>query len=598
MQKKSRLGRLTTLVLEGRLALPVMLGLLSLGFSLAGWLSYLAAAPEMGLTLKIVTAVGRALGAFVPDGAHFERANITAKIGAALGMLATTSTAALLALALLRQEITRFRFRFLARGHHIMVGDSVFASRLAAALQSAGHTVVQAMPESQGQRFTDQSMQLPMQLTPGNVHRTLRVRQAAQVIVDLGEEEETLSFARQLSVDLASASAPPRLLINVGETTLSHYFADLAAASSKTLRPDLFCLNELVARQMLATYPLFLQAATQAQPHVHALIIGFGNLGEAIFDQIMLTSLAGDLLPPKVTILDVHGDALARRFAARRPHVLESLDVTILDFNAEADIIESGGPLEKLMSTRAAITAIFVTLASDVQSIRVALMVHGFQSRTGKLNAPIFYRCHKDSADALSHETDFFKWPSPTDTMTPLIRLGLNDAALARAVQPGSARELMAQRLHAVYAKTADATLPGAQPWPLLAETYRRANVRAADHLAAKLWTLGLSDVVVAGLDPATPPNLPEAARTHIQTLAPGDASLRRLAALEHGRWVIDRKLDGWRYGAERNNAQRLHPMLTDWANVRADAVEVAKDEAVVLESLKAAIAVQNELDG
>jgi hypothetical protein len=594
MQKKSRLGRLTTLVLEGRLALPVLLGLLSLGFSVVGWLSYLAEAPEMSWPLKLATTLGRTLGAFVPDGAHFERANTTAKVGATLGMLATTCTGALLALALLRQEIARFRFRFLASGHHIVVGDSVFASRMAAALQSAGHKVIQALPEGKGQRFTDRSMQLPLPLTPKTVERALRARRATQVIVDLGADEETLSFARRFGRLLSSVPAPPRLLVSVSETTLTRYFADLASHSSAALRPDLFCQNTLVARQMLATYPLFLQAATQAQPRVHALIIGFGNLGEAIFDQIMLTSLAGDLLPPKVTILDVHGDVLARSFAARRPHVLQSLDVTILDFNAEADIIESDGPLMQLINTPAPITAVFVALASDAQSIRVALMVHGFQARTGKLKAPIFYRCNNDSADALHDDAHETPWPWASTDNAPLIRLGLSDTALVRAVLPGSARELMAQRLHAAYRATADAAQPAAQPWATLADTYRRANVRAADHLAAKVWTLGLPGVTIDGLDPGAPPQVPEAARMRIAALAPGDAALRRLAALEHGRWVIDRKLDGWRYGAVRDNMQRLHPMLIDWDSLRHDAVEVAKDEAVVLESLRAVIGAQD----
>jgi hypothetical protein len=588
MRKKSRLGRLTILVLEGRLALPVLLGLLSLGFSLTGWISYLAPAPDMGWPLKLATAFGRTLGAFVPDGAHFERANVAAKIGASFGMLATATTGTLLALTLLGQEIFRFRFRFLAKGHHLVVGDSSFARRIASALQDSGLTVVQAVPEAAHQRHEDHALRLPMLLSPSEVQRAARASKAAQIIIDLGPEEETLVFAKQLGRDLAHTKAPPQLLVNVGETNLVHYFAGLTPAADTGLRADLFCQNELIARQMLAAYPLFLQAAAQGQPFVHALVIGFGDLGENIFDQIMLTSLAGDLLAPKITLLDVRGDALARNFAARRPHVLEQLGVTVIDFNAEADIVDSIGPLAPLMDEASAITAIFVTLATDAQSIRVALMLRAFQERTGKLKAPIFFRCREDSADALSDAA--VAWPCTGVAMPPLIRLGMSDAALVRAVLPSNAREQLAQRLHATYTKTADTSLPAHQPWPRLAETYRRANVRAADHLAAKLWTLGVPAASLCGLDPGAAPVLSAQAQARIAALTPGDPQLLRLAALEHGRWMIDRQLDGWRYGSARDNAQRLHPMLVDWTIMRKEAQEVAKDEALVLESLRAAL--------
>ena len=37
------------------------------------------------------------------------------------------------------------------------------------------------------------------------------------------------------------------------------------------------------------------------------------------------------------------------------------------------------------------------------------------------------------------------------------------------------------------------------------------------------------------------------------------------LAKMEHDRWVRDKERDGWRYGPERNDEQKLHPLMVPW---------------------------------
>ncbi len=65
----------------------------------------------------------------------------------------------------------------------------------------------------------------------------------------------------------------------------------------------------------------------QAQPRVHLVIIGLGNLGEAILVDTLMNSCAYDLLSPKVTVLDVNRKAVAGRIRAAYPRLLEtSLD--------------------------------------------------------------------------------------------------------------------------------------------------------------------------------------------------------------------------------------------------------------------------------
>ena len=66
----------------------------------------------------------------------------------------------------------------------------------------------------------------------------------------------------------------------------------------------MFDENRAIARYTLARDPLFVMASANKQPRVHAVVIGFGDLGEKLHDQILLTCAACSLDLPRVTVLD------------------------------------------------------------------------------------------------------------------------------------------------------------------------------------------------------------------------------------------------------------------------------------------------------
>jgi hypothetical protein len=85
----------------------------------------------------------------------------------------------------------------------------------------------------------------------------------------------------------------------------------------------------------------------------------------------------------------------------------------------------------------------------------------------------------------------------------------------------------------------------------------RASNRRVVGHIPTKLAALGFD------LDPWLA--LPDEERPWPPPLAPGaalfrdDAERTRLAVLEHERWMADRRLNGWRQGATRDNARKIH---------------------------------------
>ena len=66
--------------------------------------------------------------------------------------------------------------------------------------------------------------------------------------------------------------------------------------------------------------------------------------------------------------------------------------------------------------------------------------------------------------------------------------------------------------------------------------------------------------------------------------LSNSPSTVEALAEAEHRRWMGDKILAGWRYGAERDDTRRLHPSMRPYEDL-SDA-EKQKDRATVANAL------------
>jgi hypothetical protein len=87
---------------------------------------------------------------------------------------------------------------------------------------------------------------------------------------------------------------------------------------------------------------------------------------------------------------------------------------------------------------------------------------------------------------------------------------------------------------------------------------YRRSNEQQALHIDTKLSVIGLKRVDVSKL----------AGRPQAE-ISKEDAQL--LAEIEHNRWMGERLMGGWRYGAVRNDAARIHWNLVPYGALDKD---------------------------
>jgi hypothetical protein len=613
----------------GDLTVPLLFGVLAVLLGVIGWSwalfwggpvggtaacpTSLNGTPDYPTFAKLSEIFVRVAGSFFPSPSNVTCGNWVSRLGAILAAFTTLISALMVALATLGEALTKTVARHVWRGHTIVVGDSVLARRVAAGFLSAGERVLQIVPRDAPKTLASGPTRVRLGHETGAILTVAAPRHAATIVIDVGSDVGTLGLGKSLLKALASSVQPSRterlrrggsatyaetLALCVGDPILSNQFFEVIDADRSAhndaavpLRPTIFDEGRLIARYALARDPLFVMAAARGQPRVHAVIVGFGNLGEKLLDQVMLTSMAGSLGEPRVTVLDTHAQRCEREFRARRPAVLDSLNIAFLEVAIGTDPLEDcGGSAVMNTLTEWArtdpVTAFFIAMPSDAETLRVALLLRQHCRRTGTLSAPVLYRVRSAS-------TDLLEQPSPPpDRVNRFICMNPPDAAILKEIADPDGRDALARALHEGYLEGISKSAQADQAWVHLSETSRRANSRSADHLPAKLWTLGLD---VRGLEPGEIPALDANTRARLADLCGASSTdpppeLLILAKLEHERWAIERKLDGWAYGPERNNEKKLHNLLVPWDELQKLPDEVRKDIEQVKTALRVAM--------
>jgi len=102
------------------------------------------------------------------------------------------------------------------------------------------------------------------------------------------------------------------------------------------------------------------------------------------------------------------------------------------------------------------------------------------------------------------------------------------------------------------------------RPWEELPEDLREANRSQVEDIPSKLRWLGFELAPAYGMRP-------------LEILI-SDADLEEMARREHERWTAERQRAGWSYGAPRDNARKLHPLLVPWDELSEPEKEKDRD--------------------
>jgi hypothetical protein len=595
----------------GNITIPLALAAGAVIFGLAGW----SVAKFDGTFNSISEIILRVIGSFLPSQANVVDGNWASRLGAVLAALTTVTGAILVGLATLGEQFTQLAARYLWSAHTVVVGDTALGQRVAEGFEATGARVLHLVPREAPKFLGTGPIRVRLGLDAHIVLTAAAPWRARHVVLDLGADAATLALGNTLLTAFDAPVPPPslagRLLgkanpkrpdtlaLCITDSILTDQYFELIDAERRALdgyrraaplHPTVFDENSVIARHTLARDPLFLLASRRGQARVHAVIVGFGNLGEKLIDQIMLTSIAGALNAPRITVLDRHADEREREFRAQRPGVLDTLEISFIALDLGLDPLE-GEHTPSVAKLRAIeeqdpVTAIFLTLPTDAAVLRSALLLRDARERSGLLDAPVFYRWRANDAETPVFgprkggrigSDQFVLMEAPTE-------------ALLKEIADPDGRAALARALHEAYLQSKFPSDQASEAWEHLPNSLRRANIHAADHLPAKLWSLGLD---IDSLDPGAFPILDDAAKAWLAQLCSGQETptitnqIHTLAKLEHERWAIERKLDGWRYSPKRDNARQLHPLLVPWEELKGSAEEVRKDVDQVIRALQ-----------
>jgi ppGpp synthetase/RelA/SpoT-type nucleotidyltranferase len=139
-------------------------------------------------------------------------------------------------------------------------------------------------------------------------------------------------------------------------------------------------------------------------------------------------------------------------------------------------------------------------------------------------------------------------------------------AFVSPATQGYEKIEEMARAFHERYVEQSSSRLPSnMRPWPKLEETFKKANYEQAKNAVEILRAVGFAVKPVVG-DPVLLKDF-------------SDEVVECMAALEHGRWNIERLRDGWRPG-ERNDSRKTHDCLVPWSMLPEEIREYDRNAA------------------
>ena len=362
---------------------------------------------------------------------------------------------------------------------------------------------------------------------------------------------------------------------------LSNSDAVQRSAVNFEMRP--FSLPVLAARKFFWNEPLYSFADIRTQPRIHVVFCGFDDYAASLLIQMLHCCVYKSFAPSAATILTRNADEERRKFMRRYPEVMvDRPEIGVVgalqfqEFDLAADGLDDS--VMASIEARAGVTAVVVCQASDDVALSSAVMINDAMRRHGRWKAATYVRMNSGTggADIFVPPEDALRFSDvvmPFGTKQELCDTALIDGAL----------ESVARKIHDTYQATrrlryasseAVEREESTQDWRTLRETYRKSNRRAADHIKAKLASAGC--YVPPGFNLTAPSDL------HIGESA---GMIEALSQVEHRSWSAGMRVDGWRPGAKRDNARKIHDNLVPYERLTEAIKEYDRDQVRQLDA-------------
>ncbi|MBY9068222.1 hypothetical protein K1X12_15055 [Hyphomonas sp. WL0036] len=391
---------------------------------------------------------------------------------------------------------------------------------------------------------------------------------AKYILVSAETDSETLVLA----VAATKLSKHPRVTAIVSGGRLADDYSDLLANGNKGCAYPLRILaaSSLSARHLHLHNPPFLRARAENQKRVHAVIVGFGETGEALARDLAVNCLTLGLDRPRLTVID---PLMAEREAALRQRVPE-LDETVVFEGVLGGFGNGLNPPKLLDPEHDKITHAYICLGNDGDTLAAEGALRQWLRLSGQPDVPVFLKLRESGILASSENTTVF---GSTDQTVELS--GWTDDAFDDA----------ASTLHRFY-RTALSEhrkeahgLDTAQNWDSQTPDIQRSNRAVVSHISAKLFSVGIDATHWLG----------KASIPYLQHESGMLGRIEALARLEHDRWNAERRWSGWRYsgtprkdGGKKLDDLKMHPDLVPYDLLDVESQEYDRASIRILEKL------------
>ncbi len=383
------------------------------------------------------------------------------------------------------------------------------------------------------------------------------LRYARQLIATCGSDSVNLEIglrARDALIEGAAQNGPFQILPEMR----SHWLVDTirqhrsAALGAERLEFRPFNLYSGAVDEVLRRAGLGRALGHMGGAGPRLLLVGFGETNAQLVFHAVQNFFAVPGRRLRATVFDDKGEDRRPFLTARFPGLLQLAEIDFLGCTFDPEDPAAWSVVEETLERIGEdISSLFVVVAlgDDATSLYAALQLRERLDRLGGLGAPVFVRLREQSRlGGFMGSLD-----GGEVLLTRLAPFGdIANLTKPRALFDNRA-DALAQALHASYLAAAGAGAgdPAAVPWAQLPERFKHSNRLFADHLPVALSELGIR----LAPSPAPP-------------FAFGRGEIEALAAMEHWRWSIERRLFGWTQADKRDDIAKKHPLLVAWKDL------------------------------
>ncbi len=441
-------------------------------------------------------------------------------------------------------------------GHVVVCGLDALSRTVAAAYLQAGQRVVIIAPEvgeEDAETLREQGAAV-LAADPAEAATLARAGAAqARHILALCEEEQTNISVFAAASELAK-DAQRRPLFSLDVSPQLYELARIReiAGAEDPLRLEFFDLYQRAARAMVDTPAPLIDMET-GDISSHLLIAGLGSLGrnlaiEAARRWQWHRQAYPQAEPLRLTLVGPEAVELQQRLLALYPGMVADCRLEALPLELTSSL-GSGGTAWEALLDRFPPQRVFLCPEAQ-QGLSMALsLLNRLQGRGVPIVVGVYQEAGLARLLAVSGQGAL---------VDNLHLFGLLERVCAPALLEQGTHALLAQAIHEDYRQTRRRAQelgleddPAMADWERLADGYRQANWRAADHIGLKLAAMGWRILPLSTWEP--PP------------FAMSEAEVERLAQLEHERWAQELRTEGWAYGPTRDPDQRINPYLVAW---------------------------------